>query len=511
MPTLHDLVSESIDGRTRALHAADAAPAGATRGLIARRRRRNAAMAGGTSALAVGGLVAAGLVQDARRDDAPASADPNAVAYATVPAVVEHGTNNILNEDARIACGDAVPEPGGSLDGFTLQTQLFTGSDTRTSAEATLADDTSVLTTLTYGGSPHSPVFLDVGYGVLAQDGVVVALVDQASARTDLRFSPLLDGYSWTDVVNLGRNLDLCSDSPLTSSYYESTLPEGDYEFYAVAHANVTEEMIGLNVLAEAGYGPVDRLGAWAEGSIDCVRELEYRESDATMGAPAEPIPLVCEPGGLPGASIDSDAGTISVPYPAVDYTEDVDVTVVSDAIPLHLDEPVSTIPPEMWVSIDDYPEPTPASALECGLDFSWIETDAPVSAKTVDGLEPLLAAGGGSILLDEWADPAGATVTLGASSEAWLTGRDNQRGNYVAGHATATFTPSRDIVIDRYSEYPDVTLNLTEVTWCEPQPDPIQSIVITGDVSVTGNDGTVSRGSSWHIGSDKGGTPVSW
>jgi hypothetical protein len=499
MPTLHDLMSESIDGRARVLQGSHVAPTDATRGLIGRRRRRNAAMAGGSSALAVGALVAAGVVQQNRADDdSPASADPHAVAFATVPAVSENGPYVVLNNDSRIACGDAVPESEGSLDGFALETQVFTGSDTRNSAEATLDDGTSVLTTVTYSGSPHAPVFLDVGYGVLAKDGVVVALVDQASTRSDLRFSPLLDGYSWTDVVNLGRNLDLCPDSPLeASSYDELTLPAGDYQFYAVAHANVTEEMIGLHVLAEAGYGPVNSQGAWAPGSIDCARQLEYRESD---NGPADPLPLACEPDGVPGASIDADAGTISVPYPAVDYTEDVDVTVVSEALPIRLSEPLSTIPPEMWVSIDGYPDPTPASALECGLDFSWIETDAPVDGRVADGIDALLANGSGPILLDEWADPAGATVTLGASSEAWLTGRDNERGNYIAGHATATFTPSREIVIDRYSEYPEVSLTLTDVTWCEPQPDPVQSIIIKGAVSVIGTDGTVSRGTSWSI-----------
>lgn len=499
MPTLHDLMAESIDGRAHGLRAAEALPS--TRGLIARCRRRNAAVAGGTSALAVGGLVTAGLVQDARRDDAPAaSSDPDAVAFATVPAVIEHGTDIILNENTRLSCGDAVPESGGSLDGFALETQLFTGSDTRTPAVATLDGGTSVLTTVTYSGSPHAPVFLDVGYGVLAKDGVIVAVVDQASARTDLRFSALRDGSSWTDIVNLGRNLHLCSDSPTdATSYEELTLPAGDYQFYAVAHASVTEEMIGLNVLAEAGYSPVDSQGAWAPGSLDCQRQFEYRESDAAMGAPTEPIPLACDPNGLPGATIDADAGTISVPYPPGDYTEDVDVTVVSDAIPLHLDEPVHTIDPETWTRMDDYPDPTPASDLECGLDFSWIETDAPLDARVPDGIDSLLS-GGGPILLDEWADPTGATVTLGASNEAWLTGHDEERGNYIAGHATATFTPSRDIVIDRFSEYPDVSLTLSDVTWCEPQPDPVQGIVITGDVSVTGTDGTVTRGTSWHI-----------
>lgn len=456
-------------------------------------------MAGGSSALAIGGLVTAGLLQDARRDDAPAAtADAGAVAYATVPAVSENGPYVVLNNESRVACGDAVPESGGSIEGFTLQTALFTGSDTRTTAEATLDDGTSVLTTVTYSGSAHAPVFLDVGYGVLAKDGVVVALVDQASAHSDLRFSPLLDGYSWTDVVNLGRNLDLCSDSPLeVSSYDDLTLPAGDYQFYAVAHANVTEEMIGLHVLAEAGYGPVGSQGAWAPGSIDCARQLEYRESDT---GPADPLPLACEPDGVPGASIDADAGTISVPYPAVDYTEDVDVTMVSEALPIRLSEPLSTVPPEMWASIDGYPDPTLASELECGLDFSWINADAPVEGRVADGIDALLAHGSGPILLDEWADPTGATVTLGASSEAWLTGRDNERGNYIAGHATATFTPSRGIVIDRYSEYPDVSITLTDVTWCEPQPNPIQSIIITGDVTITGTDGTVTRGTSWNI-----------
>ncbi len=497
MPTLHDLMADSVDGRAHSLRAAEALPS--TRGLIARRRRRNTAVAGGTSALAIGGLVAAGILQDARSDDAPAvSRDPDAVALATVPAVTEDSTVDMFQGGTRLTCGDAVPESGGSLDGFALETQLFTGSDTRTPATATLDDSTSVLSTVTYNGSLHAPVFLDVGYGVLAKDGVVVATVDQSSARTDLRYETLRDGASWSDVVNLGRNVDLCSDSPLgASSYEELTLPAGDYQFYAVAQATVTEELIGLNVLANAGYGPADSQGAWAPGSIDCTRQLEYRDAD---NGPAGLVPLACEPDAVPGASIDADAGTIAVPYRAGDYTEDVDVTLVSEAFPIRLDEAFSTVSPEMWASIDGLAEPTPASEVACGLGFSWIETDAPVGANAADGLDSLLADGGGPILLDEWADPTGATVTLDGPSEAWLTGRDADRGNYIAGRATASFTPSDSIVIDRYSEYSDVSLALTDVQWCGAPPDPIESIIITGAVSVTGNDGTVSRGTSWYI-----------
>ncbi len=505
MPTLHDLMADSIDGQAQSLRAAAALPA--TRGLIARRRRRNAAVAGGTSALAIGGLVAAGIVQDARRDDAPAaSTDPDAVAFATVPAVTEQGPHVDLSNDSRIACGDAVLDSSASLDGFSLETKLFTGSDTRPTMsddnsldKASLSNKTSILSTVTYEGSPHSPVFLDVGYGVLAKDGVVVAIVDHTSRTGSLRFDPLLPGSTWSEVANLGQ-VQFCEVNPLATSDEFPTLYAGDYEFYAIAQATVTEEMIGLNVLASAGYGPAGTGGAWAPGSIDCTNAIGDREADWAIGAPA--IPLPCEPDAIPGAVIDVESGTISVPYPARDYTEDVAVTLVSNAIPLHLDEDLSFEEYAGLMLGDNGPAPTPTavSDLACNVDFVWVQTDAAVYAKATDGIDTLMEPGGGTVLMDEFADPTGGTVSIAAPSEAWMIARDASGGQLVAGHATATFSPSERIVVDRLSGYADVSLALTDVTWCGERPDAVDSLIVTGGATVTGNDGIVAEGESWGV-----------
>lgn len=507
MPTLHDLMADSVDGRAHHLSSAEALPS--TRGLIARRRRRNTVVAGGTSALAIGGLVAAGLVQDARRDDAPAtSIDPDAVAFATVPAVTEQGPHVDLSNDGRIACGDAAPDSSASLDGFSLEAALFTGSDTRPTPSdggsldsASLSNKTSVLSTVTYEGTPHSPVFLDIGYGVLAKDGVVVAIVDQTSRSGTLRFDPLLPGSTWSDIANLGR-VEFCSEDPLATSDEFPTLYAGDYEFYAIAQAMVTEKMIGLDVLANAGYGPAAARGAWAPGSIDCSNAISQREDDVAAGAPPAAIPLACEPDAIVGATIDINVGTISVPYPARDYTEDVAVTLVSDAISLHLDEDLS---------FDEYarlmlgdngpaPEPTAVSDLACNVDFVWVQTDAAVYARSPGGIDPLLADGGGPILLDEYADPTGGTVSIAAPSEVWMIGRDSSGGQFVTGHATATFSPSERILVDRLSDYADVALALTDVSWCGERPDAVDSLIVTGGATVVGNDGTLTEGDSWAI-----------
>ncbi len=509
MPTLHDLMADSVDGRANDLRAAEALPS--TRGLIARRRRRNAAVAGGTSALAIGGLVVAGILQEARRDDAPAvSRDPDAIAFATVPAVTEQGPYVDLSNDVRIACGDAAPDSSASLDGFSLETTLFTGSDTRPTMsddhsldKASLSNKTSVLSTVTYEGTPHSPVFLDVGYGVLAKDGVVVAIVDQTSRSGSLRFDPLLPGSTWSDVANLGR-VQFCETNPLATSEESLTLYAGDYEFYAIAQAMVTEKMIGLNVLASAGYGPAEMRRAWAPGSIDCTNAIGYREDDVAAGAPPAAIPLACEPDAIPGATIDTDAGTISVPYPARDYTEDVAVTLVSDGLFLHLDEDL-TFRDYARSILGDYgpaPTPTAVSDLACNVDFLWIETDAAVYAKSTDGIDALMESGGGPILLDEYADPTGGTVSIATPSEVWMIGRNSTDGPFVAGHATATFSPSDGIVVDRLSDYANVSLALNDVTWCGERPDAVDSLIVTGGATVVGNDGTVTEGESWAIGS---------
>ncbi len=268
MPTLHDLMAESIDGRARMLRAADAAPAGATRGLIGRRRRRNAAMVGGTSALAVGGLVAAGIVQDARRDDAPASFDPDAIQYVT------SDVDDLANLDTGfLYCGDKVPPTLTEDQGFTQSIAVDRAGNSSDTLRITAAVD--------YNGADRAPAFVNRGYAVLAHDGAVVGYSINSGSVGD-GFETVTGGSHW----NAGRVVDgsmfqygPCREDYMTSpSPDDVAYPAGEYEIYVVSQADTSAPLVALHELMGEGYylasGTTRVLNP---GSIDCEMESEQK------------------------------------------------------------------------------------------------------------------------------------------------------------------------------------------------------------------------------------------
>jgi len=476
MPTLHDLMSASIDGRAAALGAADASPGGATRGLIARRRRRNAVAAGGTSALAIGGLVVAGLAQDSRADHDPASADPNAIEYVDIP-LDSVSTNGTEPWSIDLQCGDEVPPSSASLEGFSQATAIL-GDPTidRNHASASLSAE------FTYDGPDHSPVFIESGYAVLAKDGVVVATFS-ADQTTDAPLTPLITGASWDHVVAL-TNPQPCPVDGAMKSGDAVAIAAGDYEVYMISQAYVTEPEVALLNLAHSGYFLTPRgSGNWAPGSIDCQTQIEW------SGISDYPIPLECAPESASDAVIDADAGVARLSYRATDYTEDVSVTEVSPPVAFSITADITWDRAGYGWQSRESVNAKPAQ-LTCEATFDYVETRTSlVGGVAARSLDDLLTGTEVSVDFDTQGGISRGTVTAPSKASAWLVSFDpDGSGEIVVGQATVDLLPSGTILIDRWSGYPDASMRLTDVTWCGVTLPDVQSIVIMGDVTITGD-----------------------
>ena len=502
MSTLHDLMSQSIDGRAAALGAAsltttDASPADATRGLIARRRRRNAAVAGGTSALAIGGLVAAVMVQGSReKAPAPASADPNAVAYVTVDMNGTSGWQGFSEPVASVSCGSTVPATVTQGQGFTQSVAVDPSAP-----DGTLR----VSASLHYAGADRAPAYVGPGSAVLTRDGVIVN--GYLSAGTGDPFGAVTSGETW----NANRVIDgsvfaqqpCRSDSYVEPSPDDVAYPAGDYQVYVVSQALASAPLIAKRELEDRGYYvAVSSQGVWNPGSVDCQRTAASAGGGPTPVQCADPLPS--------GVSIDAKSHTVTLPYHSSNYSGELNVTLVSEPIAVTLDHDITYGD----LGYGSAPKAQPASdlPLTCGqndgprtLGGSITATFAqPVSAPS------LLSGGEVPILVDarigndhtrgtlRLADGALASVVVGAPGS----------GGWVAAQGSVALTPSV-VSIDRVKGYPDVSLRLDGMTEC---PAPTEGpwtlrkldsptigvwLVVQGDLRIDWEDGTTTTATS--------------
>lgn len=478
MPTLHELMSESIEGRTRTLKASEASPTGGTRGMIGRRRRRNAVALGGSSALAVSALVAAGVVQKARVDDAPASMDPTAIAYVDVPLDYE-STDGADSGSIHFQCGEPLPESSASLDGFT-QTITLSGSPT-IDKDIQPATFSSVFT---YDGPDHAPVFIEAGYAVLVKDGIVVGEFSPGYYSSEIPLTPLTAGEPWRYVVGLD-DVQPCTVAAEADTRAAAAFAAGDYEVYMISQAHVTEPAVALEFLASSGHELMSHMdGDWAPGSVDCQRQAAlHAEIDF-------PLPLVCEPDAVPNATIDMDAGVARLPYAAANYSEDVSVTLVSEAIAFTITDDI-TWDQVGYGSESDVPKTVVPADIECGATFAWVEQSTSLTGSVAESsLEDFLAGAEVSVNLDTRGGISRGTATVPSRGSAWLLYVDPNGDGLVrvVGSATAEMLPSGTITIDRLAGYPDASMRLSDVSWCGDAPEGVSSVVVMGGVTVTGN-----------------------
>lgn len=492
MPTLHELFAESIDGRA-SLYAADAVgPDALTASRIAGVRRRRAVAAGTTSALAVGGLLVAGaLLRDGGRgaDDPAASASPEPGAMAT--AVVDLNSLPRLGWtvgwDRYFECGEPIgPEQSYSnLDGFSQQVDI--GDTTALTAGGHAVQ---IHAKIAYDGEPHAPVFVDAGYALLAQDGVVVGTFGDASWSGSPPFEGLKSGESWETYIT-SRAFDSATtvmpcDAPTEDMQPDlAALEAGTYQVYVVSRALVAEPLVAQYSLVQQGLmlGSEER-STWSPGSIDCA-SLE-------TGMAGQPMVVQCDPSIAPSVKVDASAQTAMVPYAADLYTDDVDVKLVS--------EPIDVVVPATltWSDLGQHFEPpgadpnvalyVDASDLSCDSGAFFAGGGAPVSARVTGrtSIDRLTVPQGVPVQMDLDSGEDAGWIDVETPTQAWLIARTSDSTQSVVGWGTATVDPQGRIAVDRAAGYPDVTLQLSDPTWCGAAPNILSGIVLTAQVDVS-------------------------
>lgn len=502
MPTLHDLMSASIDARAAALGAAsltttDASPADATRGLIARRRRRNAALAGGTSSLALGGLLAAVLVQDSR-GQVPASTDPNGIQYVKVDMSGSDGWPGFTDPVVSTNCGASLPAPMTQDQGFTQSVAVDPAAP-----DGTLRVNTS----LRYDGPDRASALISPGIAVLTRDGVVINYY--TGYNNGVPFGAVASGDTWANgnVVSgpvfdprpCFSGVDYVEPNPSDVAY-----PAGDYQVYVVSQALASTTLLARHALQDQGYDlAYSGSGVWSPGSIDCQEALK-----SAGGGGFTPVECLDR---LPsGVSIDAKSHTATLPYHSADFSGELNVTLVSQPIAMSLDHDITY--GDLGVVSAPTSQPTSNQPLACGqvdgtqifgsnLDTTFAQP-VTLASLTAGGEVPILVdartrdkRSRGTLRL---ADGAIASVVLGDSSS----------GAWVAAQGQASLTPSV-VAIDRAKGYPDVSLKLDDMTECAaPTEGPwtvrqLDSptlgvlLVIQGDLRVDWEDGTTTTAES--------------
>jgi hypothetical protein len=355
MPTLHELFATSIDERALRYAVDDPGPRAETLGRIRRARRRNTVATGTTSAIAVtSGFFVAAQGDNGLASPAGGPADAAGEVVIDLANLSPFPTLSGIGPDA--VCGASIDDIGGaaSADGFAI--------DTSSLQESVLGAEggyTQVRTAVTYTGEPRQPAFVDTGYAVIVTDGTVVALVDPSP---NPRFERLDSGSEWVEYVTLKGG----ADTSIRSCNGE-TLRPGEYEVYVIAQAQISEELLARQLLAEQGVvlAPGGK-HEWAPGSEACEQEARFPTTGARV--------LQCQPELAPDVLIDWDRSTATVPYSPSLYSGDLSVLLVSTPLPLTITGATGISAPEPETDEAGDAVTGDVEYIECELRRQWEE-----------------------------------------------------------------------------------------------------------------------------------------
>lgn len=483
MPTLHDLMSASIDGRAHKF--ADASPTDSTRALIGRRRRRNAILAGGTSALAIGGLLAAGLTQASRADNAPASATPNAIEYVTVDLSGSDWTEGFTNPVVATNCGDTLPDPKTEDQDFTQSVAVDP-----TAPEGTLRVNAS----LHYDGPDRASTLINPGMALLTRDGAVINYYP--GNNTGAPFDAVASGDTWTNSGVVSGSV--FEQTPCVSGVYvapsatDVAYPAGDYQVYVVSQALASATLLAEHELQDQGYFVAGSgSGVWNPGSVDCQQRVSSGGGGIT--------PVQCLDSLPAEVSIDAEADTATLPYHSADYSGELNVTLISQPINVTLDHDITYADLGYTSQPAAQPEPLDLEPLTCGSEASRGGSEIQVTFAQIPSFADIVSGVDVPILVDSQTvrTKTKGTLHVGPDTTAALI----LASNWVAQTATPVITPA-EVPIDRAAGYPDVSLRLENVTACPEPTEGAQSLVnhdpatgwlleIRGDFRIDWEDGT--------------------
>lgn len=490
MPTLSELLTDSVDGRSRQLIVDRASDLPGTRARIRRRRRIRNLAAASASVVAVAGVASAAVTLGPRLVE-PAAPKPGDT--ATVTTSVDDARRDIFEAfDSRIECGDPAPTPLTSSNGFSLNI----------SERAT--NDTWVTALSKYSGTVVDGVSPQTGYAVLVKDDVVQAVVvSQGSSfavsidesgqgvRYVVGADPLVQGQSidssWSGEAiavqvapaGLGGSA-ICVNGFDFAEDDQAVLPAGDYQVYIVQAVHKSPLDTALRALYERGYEFAPESGTWTPGSIDCDRSTYQVQKGWTDMAPVE-----CEPLGVDGVTFDGK-GNVTIAYTVDRGPQELDLTLVSEPVALTLASDVTiTSPfPSAASLIDD----SGSTVLECGatIDSLYMSSlSAQFAGDTSAGLDAFLSDAGATVLLDTGtsSEVQVGHVELPAEATAWLVASRGGQ-NVVVASAPVSMGDGKPLPIDRSVGEAPTMVRLGEPQWCEFPDTGVDGYLKTGDVT---------------------------
>ncbi|WP_084104715.1 hypothetical protein [Demequina sp. NBRC 110056] len=497
MRDLGDDLKARIGAHARA--GAGAHAPGTVRRAIRRRRRRSAMGIGAGSALGVGLLAVAAvttagsLAEPEEALPSPSVSSTAPIAYATLD-LDDPTTLGWYGAPETLGCGEAPPEPRATDGDFAADFDITV--DGELSQDSSSGISTALGTAhLTATPTEKQLAFVHQPYALFVRDGVVVGFDGAVGSRdwwpigTEWSFSPSLEWWNYT----------VGCESFETS--YEP-LPAGEYEMYIVARISASESEAAVYDLETHGMQVMGG-GSWESmepGSFECE---QYADWDSYQ-------PLVCDPGGLPGTTIDRSAGTATVPYDASLYSGDLDITLVSEPVTVTLGERID------HHGTDGGPGPLEAGEVPaCGETYGWFEGGEALlhwsgnlgSIDAGDTIEPGVWVWG-----DSWAE---ASVTMPDDGRLWLfAGEDltTEDGfttwvERVVGWADVTSMGDATLDIVRFDGPASWPLSVTDLQWCEGFEEAaeriassvmVATITITDDMGTRDSEGPLQMGNFW-------------
>lgn len=491
MPTLSEILSDSIDGRSRLLRLEEASDLEGTRARIGRGRRIRVAATTSVGVVALAGVTSAAITWGPRLME-PAAPEPGDTATVTV-ARDELNTDILEALDWQLRCGDPAPTALTSSDGFSFGTVT----------EATTSEWVTALST--YRGEAIDGVDMRPGYAVLARDGVIQAvLVSQGVSVTstfdssgegltysvgfDLAESPQTIDDGWIgpaigvqiDTSGLSNAAICINGFDLPADGY-AVLPAGDYELYVIQSIEKSPVENARRELRERGYTFASEHGTWTPGSLDCDESTEYAQKGWS-----DTIPVECEPFGVSGVAFD-DEGTVTIEYTVNRGPQNLHLTLVSQPVALTLGTDVPVTSP--WSGSSGTSSLDASTELACGapLDtsFQYTELSAEFAGDRSAGLDAFFADAGAAALFDTGTTSAVQAGHLEppADATAWLiasrAGKD-----VVVGVAHASVGDGEPLAIDRSKVKAAAMVRLGEPQWCEFPDTGVDGYLKTGDVT---------------------------
>ncbi|GIG53841.1 hypothetical protein [Demequina activiva] len=452
----------------RSEHAASTPPPSLRRDIARSRRTRaglwSAAAAVGIVAIAASALPAL-LAQD-EPDPAATAALPAIDPPVYVDATVSFDEATDWLDDPASAgppqCGTPMPQSLAARDGFSATHEIPTAVTMQRDAYRTIVEAS---VTIRYGRYDEFPVIVDPMTGLVGRDGLVVGWLPPSAQRGVNIF---VRGYPSTQTWDgLGGIAIACRQSPDQPA---TQLEPGDYEVAWMTRVHSSETANAKADLAQRGFAipPTAVLAAYREGSYECERLQGWSGT----------VPITCDPGAVPGTEIDLDAGRVTFPYDEDALGREVDVTLVSQTVPLTI-APAPSDPRDVIEAQN--PPHEPGEPMQCGDSYGALDGSDLRLSLTVpfDDLEF-----GSTTEVEAWVqgfDWTQAAVTLPATAPLWITQREQRRaalndgGSYgytlheVVGRVEVTL-PER-IAIDRYEGPTSVTIDVSAVQWCDGPP----------------------------------------